>query len=289
MVYNKMDKYFKDITRDILLKGTKDRDPRPKYADGTTAYTKSINHVMMQFDLANGEFPLLTLRPVSLKSAIGEILWIYRDESNDLNLLKDKYGITWWDPWDIGDRTIGSCYGETVRRHNLMKNLLKGLKENPDSRRHIINLWQENDFKDKHGLKPCAYQTVWNVRHGENGIDYLDMCLFQRSCDWIVAASTTNQVQYAAFLCMVANHLGYTPGVYTWFGANVHIYDRHESAARELIYRESVKQETPIMLVNNNTNRDFYKVNPEDYIIAGGINLSEIKKQNPQIKLELGI
>ena len=289
MIYNKMDKYFKDITRDILLRGTKDRDPRPKYADSTTAYTKSINHVMMQFDLANGEFPLLTLRPVSLKSAIGEILWIYRDESNDLNLLKDKYGITWWDPWDIGDRTIGSCYGETVRRHNLMKNLLKGLKENPDSRRHIINLWQENDFKDKHGLKPCAYQTVWNVRHGENDIDYLDMCLFQRSCDWIVAASTTNQVQYAAFLYMVANHLGYTPGVYTWFGANVHIYDRHESAARELIDRESVKQECPIMLINNNINKDFYKINPEDYVIAGGINLSDIKKQNPQIKLELGI
>ena len=76
MVYNKMDKYFKDITKDILLRGTKDRDPRPKYKDGTRAYTKSINHIIMQFDLANGEFPLLTLRPVSLKSAIGESIFL---------------------------------------------------------------------------------------------------------------------------------------------------------------------------------------------------------------------
>ena len=128
------------------------------------------------------------------------MLWIYQDKSNDLNLLRDKYNVKWWDEWDIGNRTIGCCYGETVKRHNLMNNLLSGIQKDPDGRRHIINMWQEDDFKEPHGLKPCAYQTVWNVRHGRDNIDYLDMCLFQRSSDF-ATAGCINQVQYAVFLC----------------------------------------------------------------------------------------
>jgi thymidylate synthase len=115
---------------------------------------------MQSYNLDKGEFPIITLRPVSFKKSIGEILWIYQDQSNDLNLLRDKYGISWWDSWSLPNRTIGSCYGETVRKHNLMNNLLDGLSNNPDGRRHIMNLWQEDDFKLPHGLKPCAYQTV---------------------------------------------------------------------------------------------------------------------------------
>lgn len=287
MVINKMDFYFKSITNRILKDGTKDINPRPKYEDGTPAHTISINHEMMTFNLANGEFPLLTLRPVPIKSSIGELLWIYRDESNNLDLLKDKYNITWWDSWDIGDRTIGSCYGYTVKKHNLMKNLLKSLRENPDGRRHIINLWQEDDFKSKHGLKPCCYQTVWNVRH-EKDNDYLDMTMFQRSCDWLVAASASNQIQYASFLSIIATYLGYIPGRYTWFGANVQIYDRHIDAAKEMLNRESIRQLNPIYVVSNKPNIDFYELMPNDLDITG-IDLDDIKKQNPQIKFELGI
>lgn len=284
MINNKMDIYFKNITTEILNLGTKDINPRPKYADGTPAHTLSINHKMMTFDLADGEFPLLTLRPVPIKSSIGELLWIYRDESNDLNILKDKYGITWWDSWDIGDRTIGSCYGYTVKKHELMKNLLKSLKENPDGRRHIINLWQEDDFKNKHGLKPCCYQTVWNVRHEEDG-DYLDMTMFQRSCDWLVAASASNQIQYAAFLIIVANYLNYKPGKYTWFGANVQIYDRHIDAAKEMLNRSPIKYDN---IYITSTNNDFYSIMPNDFSIIG-IDYKDIKNQNPQIKFELGV
>ena len=72
---------------------------------------------------------------------------IYQDESNDLNLLRDKYGVTWWDEWDIGNRTIGSCYGETVRRHNLVNKLLDGIIKDPYGRRHIINLGKKKILK----------------------------------------------------------------------------------------------------------------------------------------------
>ena len=196
--YNIQDAYFKNICRTIFKNGFFDENPRPVWKDGSPAHTKSINHVVCAYDLSKNQWPMITLRPIAVKKAIGEILWIYQDESNDLDLLKEKYGVNWWDDWSlagkqiaVGDkpglfkiteydtRSIGSCYGETVRRHKLMKNLLEGIIKDPYGRRHIINLWQEDDFKDEHGLKPCAYQTVWNVRHGKDGIDYLDMCLFQ--------------------------------------------------------------------------------------------------------------
>lgn len=220
----KGDIYTKELFKEILEEGCLDKNPRPHYEDEvlvdartvtdlegniievkenqglekrgdkwyliTPAHTLSINHKMLSYDLSKGEFPIITLRPIAVKSAIGELLWIYQRESNDLEILANDYGVTWWDDWMIKEeeslkhnwpkKSIGACYGETVRRHNLMKNLFEGLKNDPDGRRHIINMWQEDDFKLPHGLKPCAYQTVWNVRHGKDGIDYLDMCLFQR-------------------------------------------------------------------------------------------------------------
>lgn len=172
---NKADRYMICSIANIWNRGFMDENPRPKYSDGEPAHTLSVNHVLHQYDISKGEFPITTLRPIYFKKAIGEILWIYQDESNDLDLLKDKYNIDWWNSWDIGNRTIGCCYGETVRRHNLMKNLLEDIKNDPYGRRHIISLWQEEDFKNPHGLKPCCYQTQFNVR-GE----YLDMVLYQR-------------------------------------------------------------------------------------------------------------
>lgn len=281
----KGDVYTKEILTRILEEGCLDKNPRPKYADGTPAHTLSVNHGMCTYDLTKGESPLITLRPIAVKSSIGELLWIYQDESNDLNVLRDKYGVTWWDEWDIGDRTIGSVYGETVRRHELVKRLLKGLKEDPDGRRHIICLWQEDDFKEPHGLKPCAFMTEWNVRHGKDGIDYLDMCLIQRSSDF-ATAGCINQVQYLVFLHLVARHLGLTPGRFSWFYNNIQIYDRHIEQAKELIAREPVDCEPKIWLNPEKTN--FYDFTIDDIKITG-YPRSEIKEKNPQMKFDLGI
>lgn len=281
----KGDVYTKEILTRILEEGCLDKNPRPKYADGTPAHTLSVNHGMCTYDLTKGESPLITLRPIAVKSSIGELLWIYQDESNDLNVLRDKYGVTWWDEWDIGNRTIGSVYGETVRRHELVKRLLKGLKEDPDGRRHIICLWQEDDFKESHGLKPCAFMTEWNVRHGKDGTDYLDMCLIQRSSDF-ATAGCINQVQYLVFLHLVARHLGLTPGRFSWFYNNIQIYDRHIEQAKELIAREPVECEPKIWLNPEKTN--FYDFTIDDIKITG-YPRAEIKEKNPQMKFDLGI
>lgn len=282
---NVIDYEFKRICRKIYDEGSWDKYPRPMYEDGTPAHACSINHEAMSFDLSRGEFPIMTLRPVPWKSAIGEILWIYQDASNDLKLLKDKYGVTWWDNWELEDRTIGACYGETVRRHNLMHNLLDGLKNNPDSRYHIMNLWQEDDFKEPHGLKPCCYNTIWNVRH-EKDSDYLDMCMMQRSVDFALAGSTSNQVQYAALLCLVAHHCGYKPGRYTWFGANVQIYDRHLLKVKRMLLRESIPHSAYLEI--NPDKKDFYDITMDDIKLVG-YPLKEIKEKNPQITFDIGI
>lgn len=128
----KGDMYQKIILDRILTEGCMDVNPRPVYEDGTKAHTLSVNHGQTTYDLSKGESPLITLRPIAVKGSIGEILWIYQDASNNLDILKNKYNVSWWDEWDIGNRTIGASYGETVNRHNLMKDLLKEMKENPD-------------------------------------------------------------------------------------------------------------------------------------------------------------
>lgn len=281
----KGDIYTKEIIERILKEGSWDKNPRPKYSDGTPAYTLSVNHGMCTYDLNKGETPLITLRPIAIKSSIGELLWIYQKESNDIKLLKEKYGVSWWNEWDIGNGTIGSVYGETVRRHNLVKNLINGLKNDPDGRRHIICLWQEDDFLDKHGLKPCAFMTQWNIRHDKNGNDYLDMCLTQRSSDFLTAGCI-NQVQYVVFQYMIAKHLGIKPGRFTWFYNNIQIYDRHLAQAKEMLERESVDCNPKIVL--NEDKNNFYDFEVADVKIVD-YPRELIKTKNPNMKFDIGI
>lgn len=281
----KADIYMKESINNILENGFRDINPRPHYKDGTPAHTISVNGITHVYDLSKNEFPITTLRPIYIKKAIGEILWIYQDESNNLDLLKEKYGINWWDSWDIGNRTIGCCYGETVKRHDLMKNCLEDIKKDPYGRRHIINLWQEEDFKLLHGLKPCCYQVQFLVRG-----QYLDMILYQRSSDWLVAGNI-NQMQYVALLMMVASDCEYTPGIFTHVIANQQIYDRHIDNAKELLQRYEKKEmkeyygitsEKPVLKLNPEK-KDFYSFGIEDFTLE---NYSPIK---PQLKFELGI
>ena len=146
------------------------------------------------------------------------------------------------------------------------------------------NLWQEEDFLEPHGLKPCAYQTVWNVRYGKDGERYLDMCLFQRSSDYLTAGCI-NQVQYCGFLIAVANHLGYTPGKFTWNVANVQIYDRHIEQAHIMLNRNPIICSPKIII---NPNKSFWDLEVDDFRIEG-FPKETIKEKNPQLKFDIGI
>lgn len=210
---------------------------RPHYEDGIPAHTRYITQVFETYDISKGEFPITTLRPILFKKAIAEIFWIYQDQSTDLDLLATKHGVTWWDSWDIGDRTIGNTYGAIVKQYDLINRLIKNIKENPFSRYHIISLWQEENFTHKHGLKPCAFQTLWTVRG-----KYLDCTLVQRSSDYLVAGHI-NMMQYVALQMMIAKATGYEAGKFSRLTQNLHIYDRHIEQAEELVRRYEEKEE----------------------------------------------
>lgn len=284
---NKADIYMKETIGRILINGYLDINPRPKYADGTSAHTLSINHVIRTYDLTKGEFPICTLRPIAWKSGINEIFTIYQKPTNVISEMKEM-NVSWWEPWDIGDGTIGQRYGATVKRYDLINNLIKDIQNDPYGRRKVVSLWQEADLKETKGLAPCAFLTIWNVRD-----KYLDMCMIQRSGDMLTAsgAGCVNEVQYAALLMMIARHCGYEAGAFTHFVANEQIYDRHTEQAKEMLNRfENEKQKeyfcgeksSPKLVLNPNA-KNFFEMTIEDFTMVG---YEPIK---PQMKLELGI
>ena len=273
------------------------------------AHTISVNQgVECTYDLSKGESPMITLRPIAVKASVAEILWIYQRESNDLVLFDELLGRktwdedhkinNWWLDWAIKDEngeyilneeghpTIGACYGKTVNRRNMLKKeVIEQIRNNQDGRRNITCLWQQDDFNEKHGLKPCAFLTVWNVRHDWDGKDYLDMTMVQRSSDF-ATAGCINQVQYAALQIMVARELGLEPGTFTWKPINIQLYDRHIDQAIEMLDRDPINCEATIEL--NKKIIKFEDIMPDDVKIKD-YPRELIKTKNPQLKFKLGI
>ncbi len=285
----KADRYLVDDIHNILENGYKDENPRPKYEDGTPAHTISVNHVTRKYDLSKGEFPISTLRKQAWKTGIREIFTIYIKPTNVLSEMADMK-VTWWDPWDIGDGTIGQRYGATVKRYDLLNNLIADIKKDPYGRRKIMSLWQEADLRETPGLAPCAFLTIWNVRG-----KYLDMVMVQRSGDMLTAsgAGGINEIQYAALLLMVARATGYEAGVFTHFVANEQIYDRHIDNANELLRRadeagvmapvSSEGQKVPNLILNKEPGCDISSIAVEDF------EMQNYEPMQPQLTFELGI
>jgi thymidylate synthase len=273
----KADKYYIENLNKILNEGYWDENPRPKWADGTPANSKFITGVFEEYDISKGEFPITTLRNTAIKTGIKEILWIYQKQSNCLKVAREM-GINWWDEWNVGDDTIGQRYGATIQRYNLIENLLSGLKNDPFSRRHIIDMYQYHDLNETAGLHPCAYSTSWSVRK-VNGEYYLDMTLSQRSNDYLMAGYI-NKIQYVAFQMMVAGHLGYKVGKFCHLVQNLHIYDRHLDSAKELLSRTPLDINPSLSLIEKN----FYDYEISDFIIS---NTNGIQKLSTELEIAI--
>ena len=272
------------IIKDILKHGSFDENPRARYKNGESANSRFITQKVIQYDITNNQSPMITLRPIAWKSAIKEILWIYQDQSNSLDILRNKYNIYWWDEWNVGDNTIGKRYGATVKRYDLINKLIKDLKENPFGRRHILSLWQEQDFsEDTKGLNPCAFMNMYSVRKQflNNNKLLLDATLIQRSSDYPTSCAI-NEIQYLALQLMLAKVCGYIPGKFIHFIQNAHIYTRHIDAARELIARKSVEC-NPVLSLNTDKT-DFYDFTIDDFVMKD-YPLDKIKEVNPQINV----
>lgn len=277
----KADTIFKDYIRKIMEEGVWSEQARPKYKDGRTANSKYITGAFMEFDLSKGEFPITSLRPIAIKSAIKEMLWIYQDQSNSLDLLEDKYNVHYWNDWEVGDsRTIGQRYGAVVKKHDITNKILKQLEANPWNRRNIISLWDYDAFEETEGLLPCAFQTMFDVRRVDEEI-YLDATLTQRSNDMLVAHHI-NAMQYVALQMMIAKHFGWKVGKFFYFINNLHIYDNQFEQAEELLRREPSDCQ-PHLVLNVPDGTNFFDIKPEDF------ELVDYDPVKPQLKFELAI
>lgn len=277
----KADDIFKANIKRILDEGVMSEQARPKYKDGRTANSRYVTGSFAEYDLAKGEFPITTLRPIPIKSAIKEVLWIYQDQSNSLDVLEDKYNVHYWNDWEVdGSRTIGQRYGAVVKKHDIIAKILKQLEENPWNRRNVISLWDYEAFEETGGLLPCAFQTMFDVRRVDGEI-YLDATLTQRSNDMLVAHHI-NAMQYVALQMMIAKHFGWKIGKFFYFINNLHIYDNQFEQANELLNREASACQ-PRLVLNVPEKTNFFDIKAEDF------SLVEYDPVKPQLSFDLAI
>lgn len=259
---SKADKLFVDMCRDIIENGWADTDcdVRPKWEDGTPAHTIKKFGVVNRYDLSE-EFPILTLRPTYLKSAIDEILWIWQKKSNNIKDLNSHI----WDSWADENGSIGKAYGYQMGvKHKYpegefdqVDRVLFDLKNNPYSRRIITNIYVHQDLSEMN-LYPCAYSVTFNVSGNR-----LNAVLNQRSQD-VLAANNWNVVQYSALLMMFAQVSGLEAGELVHVIADAHIYDRHIPIVKELIEREQFV--APNLKINKEI-KDFYDFTVDDFVL----------------------
>ncbi|WP_438477666.1 thymidylate synthase [Streptococcus pluranimalium] len=277
----KADDIFKANIKRILDEGVMSEQARPKYKNGRTANSRYVTGSFAEYDLAKGEFPITTLRPIPIKSAIKEVLWIYQDQSNSLDVLEDKYNVHYWNDWEVdGSRTIGQRYGAVVKKHDIIAKILKQLEENPWNRRNVISLWDYEAFEETGGLLPCAFQTMFDVRRVDGDI-YLDATLTQRSNDMLVAHHI-NAMQYVALQMMIAKHFGWKVGKFFYFINNLHIYDNQFEQANELLNREASDCQ-PRLVLNVPEKTNFFDIKAEDF------SLVDYDPVKPQLSFDLAI
>lgn len=254
---------FKKNCENILQNGVSDEGEavRPRWRDGTPAHTRRVFALVNTYDLA-AEFPALTLRRLSFKNCIDEILWIWQKKSNNVRDLKSKI----WDAWAEENGSIGKAYGyQLAQKHKYAEGefdqvdrIIYDLKNNPSSRRMITNLYNHHDLHEM-GLYPCAYSLTFNVANGR-----LNAILNQRSQDFLVA-NNWNVCQYAVLLHMFAADAGLKAGTLVHVIADAHIYDKHIPAVQDLLSREP--RPAPILHVNEKKN--FYDFTPDDFSLEG--------------------
>ncbi len=236
------DKLFIDMCNDILENGTSTEGEkvRPKWEDGTSAYTIKKFGVVNRYDLSK-EFPALTLRRTAIKSCTDEMLWIWQEKSNNIHDLHSHI----WDAWADEDGSIGKAYGYQMRvKHEYPEGMMDqvdrviyDLKNNPYSRRIMTNLYVHQDLHEMN-LYPCAYSMTFNVtKKPDDDRLVLNGILNQRSQD-ILAANNWNVCQYAVLIHMLAQVCGMQAGELVHVIADAHIYDRHVPMVKELISRE---------------------------------------------------
>ena len=240
--------------------------------DRTGTGTISVFGYQMRFDLSKG-FPILTTKKLHIKSIVHELLWFISGDTN-IKYLKDN-GVSIWDAWADADGNLGPVYGKQWRSWSApdgkvidqLTNVVKDIKENPHSRRHIVSAWNVGEI-DKMALPPCHLLFQFYVAEGK-----LSCQLYQRSCD-IFLGVPFNIASYALLTMMVAQVTGLEPGDFVHTLGDAHIYQNHLEQVKLQLTREPYP--LPRMAINKEVT-DILKFRYEDFSLTDYVSHPHIK------------
>lgn len=232
-------KQYLELLQHVLDQGTDKKDR-------TGTGTRSVFGYQMRFDLGAG-FPLLTTKKVHLRSIIHELLWFLQGDTN-LHYLHDNK-VTIWDEWADKEGNLGHIYGYQWRSWpgydgrptDQISQVIRSIRENPDSRRHIVSAWNVADLQNM-ALPPCHVLFQFYVADGT-----LSCQLYQRSAD-IFLGVPFNIASYALLLMMVAQVSGLKPGEFIHTLGDAHIYNNHMEQVKTQLSREP--KPAPVMHIN---------------------------------------
>jgi thymidylate synthase len=195
--------------------------------DRTGTGTRSLFGKQMRFDLNEG-FPLITTKKVHFKSVVVELLWLLTGNTN-IKYMQDQ-GVTIWDEWADENGDLGPVYGKQWRHWDKgypdyegvdqIQQVIDSIKNNPNSRRHIVNAWNVAELDDM-ALPPCHAFFQFDVTDGR-----LSCQLYQRSADMFLGVPF-NIASYALLTHMIAQLCRLRVGEFIWTGGDCHIYDIH--------------------------------------------------------------
>ena len=220
---------YLDLVQRILDEGT-------EKGDRTGTGTLSVFGHQMRFDLTAG-FPLVTTKKIHTRSVFGELLWFLRGDTN-VKWLQDR-GITIWDEWADENGDLGPVYGAQWRSWptpdgghiDQLAQVIRQIRSNPDSRRHIVSAWNPGQVDDM-ALPPCHSLFQFYVADGR-----LSCQLYQRSAD-VFLGVPFNIASYALLTHMVAQVAGLGVGDFVHTLGDAHLYSNHLEQARLQLTRE---------------------------------------------------
>ena len=232
--------------------------------DRTGTGTISTFGYQMRFDLSEG-FPVVTTKKLHLRSIIYELLWFLSGSTN-VKYLQDN-GVRIWNEWADADGNLGPVYGYQWRswpasdgRHiDQVSAVVNSLKNNPDSRRHIVSAWNVGDL-EKMALPPCHVLFQFYVAGGR-----LSCQLYQRSAD-IFLGVPFNIASYSLLALMMAQVTGLKPGEFIHTFGDAHIYLNHIEQVRLQLTREP--RPLPVMTLNPEV-KDIFSFKYEDFTLTG--------------------
>jgi thymidylate synthase len=250
------ERQYLDLLAEVLTHGE-------ERGDRTGVGTLGLFGRSMRFDLADG-FPLLTTKKVHFPSVVTELIWFIQGRT-DVAWLNAR-GCTIWDEWADADGDLGPVYGKQWRSWaapdgriiDQMALLVRGLIENPHSRRHVVSAWNPADV-DAMALPPCHCLFQFHVARGR-----LSCQLYQRSAD-IFLGVPFNIASYALLTLMVAQVTGLEPGEFVHVLGDAHLYLNHTEQAAAQLARAPYAP--PRVRLAPKT--DLFAFTPEDVILEG--------------------